>query len=30
MPVQYLSKGTYIIKIQDKAGKQYSAKFIKG
>jgi hypothetical protein len=30
MPVQYLAKGTYIIKIQDKAGKQYSAKFVKG
>jgi hypothetical protein len=30
IPVQHLTKGTYIIKIQDKAGKQYSAKFIKG
>jgi hypothetical protein len=30
IPVQQLAKGTYIIKIQDKAGKQYSAKFIKG
>jgi len=28
--VQHLAKGTYIVKIQDKAGKQYSAKFIKG
>jgi hypothetical protein len=30
IPVQQLAKGTYIIKIQDKAGKQHSAKFIKG
>jgi len=30
IPVQHLAKGTYIVKIQDKGGKQYSAKFIKG
>jgi len=30
IPVQHLAKGTYIIKVQDKGGKQYSAKFIKG
>lgn len=28
--VQYLAKGTYIVKIQDKDGRQYAAKFIKG
>lgn len=28
--VQYLAKGTYIVKIQDKDGRQYAEKFIKG
>ncbi|MXN92444.1 T9SS type A sorting domain-containing protein [Flavobacterium sp. Sd200] len=29
IPVQQLAKGTYIINLQDKEGKNYSAKFIK-
>jgi hypothetical protein len=30
IPVQQLTKGTYIIILQEKSGKQYTSKFIKG